>query len=228
MVVEILNTQISCYIQWSTALRTRLPVLVATEIGRHGVVLNSLVQHQSEQTSSVGHCSPDVTLLLKELIQLVPLWVRKNTGYSWRMGLINVLSYSSSGSPIITPPSLIVGWGPRGTINKNFLFLVWAFLWRFQLKTCRLSNKYQKFCPLKRKQQSWCSTYHPDSLQVHFCSPKLFPVVMFVAFPFGDPAVVSGQLKHILHQRASTHLIHWDLVTKQTKNKQKNIHLNTT
>lgn len=54
----------------------RLSILVTTEIGRQGVVLNSLVQHQSEQTSSVGHSSPDITLLFKELIQLVPLWVK--------------------------------------------------------------------------------------------------------------------------------------------------------
>ena len=51
----------------------RLPILVATEISCQGVMLNSLMQHQSKQTSSVGHSSPDITLLFKELVQLVPL-----------------------------------------------------------------------------------------------------------------------------------------------------------
>lgn len=54
----------------------RLSVLVGTEIGRHRVMLNSLVQHQSEQTSSVGHSSPDITLLFKKLVQFVPLWTK--------------------------------------------------------------------------------------------------------------------------------------------------------
>lgn len=52
----------------------KLPILVGTEIRRQGVVLNSLMQHQSEQSSSVGHSSPDITLLFEELVQLVPLW----------------------------------------------------------------------------------------------------------------------------------------------------------
>lgn len=34
---------------------------------------------------------------------------------------------------------------------------------------------------------------------------------MLVAFPFGDPAVFSCQLKDVLHQRTPTHLIHWNL-----------------
>ena len=54
-----------------------LPILAATEISCHGVVLNSLMQHQSEETGSVGHGCPDVTLLFKELVQLVPLWGTK-------------------------------------------------------------------------------------------------------------------------------------------------------
>lgn len=52
----------------------RLPILVATEISRHGVMLYSLMQHESKQTSSVRHGSPDITLLLKQLVQLVPLF----------------------------------------------------------------------------------------------------------------------------------------------------------
>lgn len=64
----------------------RLPILVATEIRRQGVVLNSLVQHESEQTGSVGHRSPDITLLFKELVQFVPLWAKKWNKKKKKMG----------------------------------------------------------------------------------------------------------------------------------------------
>lgn len=71
-----------------------LSILVATEIGRQGVMLNSLVQHESEQTGSVGHSSPDITLLFKELVQLIPLWgeKKKNMLILKRKRLINGLS----------------------------------------------------------------------------------------------------------------------------------------
>lgn len=65
----------------------------------------------------------------------------------------------------------------------------------------------------------WSPAYHSDSLQVHFCSSKLFPVVMLVAFPFGDPAVFSRQLKDVLHQRTATHLVHWNLKSNQDTTK---------
>lgn len=54
-----------------------LSIFVATEINRQWVVLNRLVQHQGEKTRSVGHGGSDVTLLLKKLVQLVPLWTEK-------------------------------------------------------------------------------------------------------------------------------------------------------
>lgn len=43
---------------------------------------------------------------------------------------------------------------------------------------------------------------------------------MLVTFPFGDPAVISCQLKDVLHQRTPTHLIHWNLKTKKKKRKK--------
>lgn len=58
-------------------------------------------------------------------------------------------------------------------------------------------------------------SYHPDSLQVHFCPPQLFPVVMLVAFPLGDPAELSRQLKDVLHQRTPANFIHGDLKSGQ-------------
>lgn len=74
-----------------------------------------------------------------------------------------------------------------------------------------MSEILRNLCPFKSKQQLSSLTYHPDSLQVHLSSPKLFPVVMPVAFSFGDSAVLSCQLKHVLHKRTPTHLVHWDL-----------------
>lgn len=53
--------------------------------------------------------------------------------------------------------------------------------------------------------------YHSDPLQVHFCPPELLPVVMLVAFPLGDPAEISRQLKDVLHQGTPADLIHGDL-----------------
>lgn len=38
------------------------------------------MQHQGEQTGSVGHGGPDVTLLLEQLVQLVPLWTKNRIG----------------------------------------------------------------------------------------------------------------------------------------------------
>lgn len=72
---------------------------------------------------------------------------------------------------------------------------------------------------LSEPRQQLCPAYHSDSLQVHFCSSKLFPVVMLVAFPFGHPAVFSRQLKDVLHQRTATHLVHWNLKSNQDTTK---------
>lgn len=57
-----------------------LPILVAAEISGHRVMLNGLMQHKSEQTSSVGHRCPDIALLFKEFIQFVPLWREEKAG----------------------------------------------------------------------------------------------------------------------------------------------------
>lgn len=54
-------------------LSSRLPVLGRAQVGGDGVVLDGLVQHQSQQPGPVGHGRPQVPLLLKQLVQLVPL-----------------------------------------------------------------------------------------------------------------------------------------------------------
>ena len=46
---------------------------VGAEVGAERVVLNGLVQHQRQQPGPVGHRRPHVALLLKQLVQLVPL-----------------------------------------------------------------------------------------------------------------------------------------------------------
>lgn len=50
-----------------------LPLLGGAQVGGDGVVLDGLVQHQSQKPGSVGHRRPEVPLLLEELVQLVPL-----------------------------------------------------------------------------------------------------------------------------------------------------------
>lgn len=51
----------------------RLAVFGRTQVCGHGVVLDGLVQHESQQTRPVGHGGPQVPLLLKQLVQFVPL-----------------------------------------------------------------------------------------------------------------------------------------------------------
>lgn len=53
--------------------RARLSVLGGAQVCGDGVVLDGLVEHQSQQTCSVGHGRPQIPLLLKQLIQFVPL-----------------------------------------------------------------------------------------------------------------------------------------------------------
>lgn len=52
---------------------TRLPVLGRAQVSGDRVVLDGLVQHQSQQAGSVGHGGPQIPLLLEQLVQLVPL-----------------------------------------------------------------------------------------------------------------------------------------------------------
>lgn len=51
----------------------RLSLLVGAQVCGDGVVLYGLVQHEGQQACSVRHGSTHVTLLLKQLIKLVPL-----------------------------------------------------------------------------------------------------------------------------------------------------------
>lgn len=90
--------------------------------------------------------------------------------------------------------------GPRK--RSNIFLMVW-------LVTCPVSTSSYV--------TPWRPTYHSHPLQVHFCPPQLFPVVMLVAFPLGDPAEFSRQLKDVLHQRTPTNLIHGDLKTEQKR-----------
>lgn len=54
-----------------------LSLLGGAQVGGDGVVLDGLVQHQSQQPGPVGHGHAQVPLLLEELVQLVPLTERE-------------------------------------------------------------------------------------------------------------------------------------------------------
>lgn len=53
--------------------------------------------------------------------------------------------------------------------------------------------------------------HHSDSLQVDLGTAQLFPAVVLVALSLGDAAELARGLKHVLHQRATTHLVSRDL-----------------
>lgn len=59
-------------------LVNHLPVLGGAQVGGDGIVLDGLVQHQGQKTGTVSHGSPQVPLLLEQLVQLVPLSDRRS------------------------------------------------------------------------------------------------------------------------------------------------------
>lgn len=54
-------------------------------------------------------------------------------------------------------------------------------------------------------------TYHPNTLQVHFCTPELLPAIMAIALALGQAAEVTCELKDISDKRTPTDLISWHL-----------------
>lgn len=54
-------------------------------------------------------------------------------------------------------------------------------------------------------------TYHPNTLQVHFCTPKLLPAIMAIALALGQAAEVTRELKDITYKWTPTDLISWHL-----------------
>lgn len=58
---------------WRRPPPSALSLLGRAQVSGDGVVLDGLVQHQSQQPGSVGHGHAEVPLLLEEFVQLVPL-----------------------------------------------------------------------------------------------------------------------------------------------------------
>lgn len=54
-------------------------------------------------------------------------------------------------------------------------------------------------------------TYHPNTLQVHFCTPELLPAIMAIALALGQAAEVTCELKDIPHKGTPADLISWHL-----------------
>lgn len=54
-----------------------LSLLVSSQVCGNWVVLDCLVQHEGHETRTIRHGCPDIALLLKQFIQLVPLGKEK-------------------------------------------------------------------------------------------------------------------------------------------------------
>lgn len=89
-------------------------------------MLDCLVQHQSQQTSSVGHGGPDVTLLFKQLIQLVPLRTKKTLSHSHRftrdLSVKSKATVVKSDSPLALAPGPLLLFEVFPSCNACYIF----------------------------------------------------------------------------------------------------------